>query len=155
MATARDGFNVTKKRRMLGSKKLFVKLQETPQEHTAVIFWDSDKMKDTKRLDESYKKGKYYWAIHDVRAIIILLVAGHPHCEARTYLCPHPRALAHSPPLPPPRHCSTSPRAAAAAPAHERCRDKEGGQGRWRNGGRARDARVRIGGDRNAVGGRD
>ncbi len=27
-------------------------------------------MKDKRRLDEGYKKGKYYWAIHDVRLLI-------------------------------------------------------------------------------------
>ena len=90
---ARAGVMVTKKRKMLGSKKLFVRLEDTPAQHTAVIFWDSAAMKDKKRLDESYKKGKYYWAIHDVRCA---LVAGGARCSLDVFSQspspPHPLA---------------------------------------------------------------
>ena len=76
-SVCRDGVLVAKKKRggKLGTVKLFVRLQEVPETgHTAVIFWRDGLMADKERLDPNYgkPKGKYYWAIHDVRLKLLL-----------------------------------------------------------------------------------
>ena len=77
-SVARDGIVLRKKKRRgkLGTVPVFVKLMEIPNSgpplHTAIIFWKSAKMKDKKRLKETYGKpsGKYYWAIHDLTGVV-------------------------------------------------------------------------------------
>ena len=77
-SVARDGIILRKKKRRgkLGTVPVFVKLMEIPNSgpplHTAIIFWKSAKMKDKKRLKETYGKpsGKYYWAIHDLTGVV-------------------------------------------------------------------------------------
>ena len=74
VSVCRNGVMIAKKKRSnkLGTVKLFVRLQEIPATgHTALIFWKSARMADTKRLDPMHgsPKGKYYWAIHDVRPL--------------------------------------------------------------------------------------
>jgi len=70
-----DGVMIAKVKRgknKIGTAKVFVRLQDTPQNKVAIITWKTAAMSDRRRLDPTFGKprGKYYWPIEDLASVI-------------------------------------------------------------------------------------